>query len=82
VVATDVGSATTSTGGTAAVNLIYPKDHAMWVAVALTATATVQGTQNSTTATFFLPILATDIDNPKIDPPGQTSPYGLSTTCY
>ena len=82
VAATDVGSATTSTGGTAAVNIIYPKDHALWVAVALTATATVQGTQNSTTSTFFLPILSTDIGNPKVTPPGQISPYGESLTCY
>jgi Bacterial Ig-like domain (group 1) len=82
VVATDVGFATTTAGGTAAVNLIYPKDHALWVAVALTATATVQSTQNSTTSTFFLPILSTDISDPKIAPPGQLSPYGLSATCY
>jgi hypothetical protein len=82
VAATDVGSGVTSTGGTAPVNIIYPKDHAMWVAVALTATATVQGTQNSTTSTFFLPILATDIDNPKVNPPGVISPYGQSPTCY
>jgi adhesin/invasin len=82
VAATDVGSAVTGTGGTAAVNIIYPRDHAMWVAVALTATATVEGTQNSTTATFFLPILAADIGNPKVDPPGIISPYGESLTCY
>jgi hypothetical protein len=82
VAATDVGSGVTSTGGTAAVNIIYPKDHAMWVAVALTATATVQGTQNSTTSTFFLPVLASDIDNPKVNPPGLISPYGQSPTCY
>jgi adhesin/invasin len=82
VAATDVGSAVTTIGGTAPVNIIYPKDHAMWVAVALSATATVQGTQNSTTATFFLPILAADIDDPKVSPPGAISPYGLSLTCY
>ncbi len=76
VAATDVGFATTSTGGTAAVNIIYPKDHAFWVAVALTATATVQGTQNSTTATFFLPILSRDISDPTVVPPGQTSLMG------
>ena len=43
-------SATTGADGSAAVTLIYPKDHARWVAVQLTATATVNGTQNSTTA--------------------------------
>ena len=51
---------TTPRRGTANVNLIYPKDHAYWVQVALTATATVAGTQNSTTATFWLPGAAAD----------------------
>lgn len=82
IAATDVSSATTSTGGTASVNLIYPKDHAFWVQVALTATATVQGSQNSTTATFWLPGLAADYASQTIMPPGQISPYGQNSTCY
>jgi hypothetical protein len=82
VAATDVSSAATSTGGTAQVNLIYPKDHAFWVQVALTATATVQGTQNSTTATFWLPGLAADYTNQAVEPPGKISPYGENLTCY
>jgi hypothetical protein len=82
VASTDVSSAVTSTTGTASVNLIYPKDHATWVQVALTATATVQGTQNSTTATFWLPGLSTDYTNESIPPPGIISPYGQNATCY
>jgi adhesin/invasin len=82
VVTTDVSSAVTGTGGTASVNLIYPKDHAYWVQVALTATATVAGTQNSTTAQFILPGLSTDYTSQTVAPPGQVSPYGQSTTCY
>jgi hypothetical protein len=82
VATTDVSSAVTGTGGTANVNLIYPKDHAYWVSVALTATATVSGTQNSTTATFILPGLSADYSNQAVAPPGQISPYGENTTCY
>lgn len=82
VVATDVGFATTGVGGTAAVNLIYPKDHAFWVAVALTATATVASTQSSTTASFVLAGVATDYSNANTSPPGQVSPYGTATSCY
>jgi Bacterial Ig-like domain (group 1) len=82
VATTDVSSAVTSTGGSAMVNLIYPKDHSFWVGVALTATATVSGTQNSTTATFLLPGLATDYTTQTIEPPGQYSPYGTAATCY
>ncbi len=82
VVTTDVSSAVTGTGGSANVNLIYPKDHAYWVQVALTATATVAGTQNSTTAEFILPGLAADYNNQAVSPPGAISPYGESNSCY
>jgi len=82
VVSTDAGQATTGNGGTATVNLIYPKDHAYWVEVALTATATVSGTQNSTTANFILLGLAADYTTQTINPPGQISPYGEGTSCY
>jgi hypothetical protein len=82
VASTDVSSAVTTTGGTATVNLIYPKDHAYWVQVALSATATVSGTQNSTTATFILPGAAADYSNQAQSPPGQYSPYGQNGTCY
>lgn len=81
VAATDVSSATTANGGTAAVNLIYPKDHAYWAAVRLTATATVNGTQSSTSQDFWLPGLSTDFTTQTIEPPGQYSPYGQGTTC-
>jgi Bacterial Ig-like domain (group 1) len=74
-------SATTGSDGSAAVTLIYPKDHARWVAVELTATATVNGTQNSATATYWLPILSTDITDITVSPPGVNSPYGQATTC-
>ncbi|HTC53462.1 MAG TPA: Ig-like domain-containing protein [Steroidobacteraceae bacterium] len=82
VASTDVSSILTSSVGSGQVNLIYPKDHANWVQVALTATATVSGTQNSTTATFILPGAAADYSNQAQSPPGQFSPYGQNSTCY
>lgn len=81
VASTDVTSGTTTTGGTAAVNVIYPKDHAYWVAIRLTATATVQGTQSSTSADFWLPGVSTDFNSETVAPPGETSPYGIANTC-
>ncbi len=82
VASTDVGAADTISNGTAPVNVIYPKDHAFWVIASLTATATVSGTQSSTTAIFTLPGALTDYATQTIAPPGQFSPYGSSTTCY
>jgi hypothetical protein len=81
VASTDVSSATTANGGTASVNLIYPKDHSQWVAVKLTATATVAGSQSGSSASFWLPVLAADIDSSTVEPPGLDSPYGLAATC-
>ncbi len=72
---------TTTTGGYATVNITYPKDHAYWVALKLTATATVAGSQNSTSAIFWLPGLTTDFTTQAVDPPGVISPYGTYATC-
>jgi adhesin/invasin len=74
-------SSTTGTDGTAGVSILYPQDHAAWVAVELTASATVQGTQSSTSTKFWLPMLAADISTATIAPPGQISPYGVKNTC-
>ena len=81
VVSTDVGSAVTANGGTAAVNLIYPKDHSWWVAVKLTATAIVSGNQSSASTSFILTGAAADFNSQSVPPPGPSSPYGIATTC-
>jgi hypothetical protein len=78
---TVVTAATTLTDGTvvngaASLNVTYPQDHALWVQSVLTATATVAGTENRTTSTFWLPILAADLTAVTVDPPGFLSPYG------
>ena len=74
-------AATTLTGGTtingaASLTVTYPQDHADWVQSELTATATVAGTETTTTSTFWLPMLATDLTTITVDPPGIVSPYG------
>lgn len=74
-------SSTTGADGTAGVSILYPQDHAAWVAVELTASATVQGTQSSTMTKFWLPMLAADIASATVSPPGQVSPYGVAATC-
>jgi hypothetical protein len=81
VAAASPGSVTTDSTGSASVNVTYPEDHAAWVQVVLTATAAVAGTQTSTSATFWLPMLATYITSTTQSPPGQVSPYGVSASC-
>ena len=75
------GSVTTDSSGTAEFNVIYPEDHALWVRVTLTATATVNGTQSSSNSIFILPMLATYLTTTTSSPPGFTSPYGTATSC-
>jgi hypothetical protein len=72
---TTLADGTTINGG-ATLTVTYPQDHADWIQSELTATATVAGTQNITTSTFWLPMLAADLTQPTIEPPGLISPYG------
>jgi hypothetical protein len=75
------GSSTTTVNGSAALTVTYPEDHANWVQVVLTASATVSGTETSTTSTFWLPILASYLTTVTSSPPGFDSPYGTATMC-
>ncbi|HEX4023744.1 MAG TPA: Ig-like domain-containing protein [Steroidobacteraceae bacterium] len=81
VATTSPGSVTTDSTGSAEFTVIYPEDHALWVRVTLTATATVAGTQNSASSIFVLPILASYITTTTSSPPGYVSPYGTVADC-
>jgi hypothetical protein len=80
IAAVSVGSLVTDSTGSGEFSVIYPEDHAAWVQVVLTATATVSGTQGSASATFWLPQLSTYVGDVTTQIPGQTSPYGAGTT--
>ncbi|MGH8219190.1 MAG: beta strand repeat-containing protein [Steroidobacteraceae bacterium] len=75
------GKITTDSTGSGQVTVVYPQDHALWVQVVLTASASVNGTQSSTSSTFWLPMLASDLTSQTVDPPGITSPYGIANSC-
>jgi len=81
VAATSSGTITTANNGTANFTVTYPENDALWVQVRLTATATVQGTQSSTSSVFWLPILAKYVLDTTSDPPGNPSPFGVATDC-
>ncbi len=72
------GNPAGTTTGTATFTITYPEDHALWVQVTLTATASVAGTESSTSTTFVLPELASYLTpNTGATPPGYVSPYGV-----
>jgi hypothetical protein len=80
VAAVSVGSLVTDSTGSGEFSVIYPEDHAAWVQVVLTATATVSGTQGSASATFWLPQLSTYVSDVSTQIPGEVSPYGAGAT--
>ncbi len=52
-----------------------------WVEVRLKARAVVAGTESLSSATFFLPGIASDFNSRDNVPPGQLSPFGTEIGC-
>ncbi|MES0874616.1 Ig-like domain-containing protein [Sinimarinibacterium sp. HSW-8] len=77
--------------GTANFDIVYPQTHGNWVQMRLRAQATVAGTQSLAIADFVLPVLADDVNDLEVSPPGVVrqlgsgsvvaSPYGLASNC-
>jgi len=83
VVAQSSGSGTfvTDAAGFGIVDVIYPQDHARWVAVTLEAKTSVQGTEFASASSFTLTINGDDVDDENESPPGAISPFGQSGSC-
>jgi len=73
-------SATTDVNGQAVVSLLYARDHANWIDVALTIRGQVSGTEALYTTTTRLPYLGTDFGTAGTPPPGRYSPYGIDVS--
>jgi Bacterial Ig-like domain (group 1) len=79
-IATVPTTVNTNATGFAFFDVVYAREFT-WVEVQLEARATVAGSEASSTATFFLPGVASDFDDCDVSPPGQESPYGQAITC-
>ncbi|TSJ91500.1 Ig-like domain-containing protein [Chitinimonas sp. BJB300] len=75
------GTVTTNESGFALFKISYPKNHAGWVKVRVTARATVNGSESSSSELFLLTIAASDVGDLKVSPPGATSPFGVAAVC-
>jgi hypothetical protein len=75
------GTFTTDAAGFGIIDVIYPQDHARWVAVTLEAQTSVQGTEFASASSFILTINGEDVDDENESPPGVISPYGQSGSC-
>ena len=72
-------SGKTDAMGIATVTLRYPRDRGAWVKVELTVTGTVAGTESLARNAFWLPVIAKDLTDKSISPPGRISPYGMQS---
>ena len=79
--ATVTGSGQTDDSGRIVVEVIYPKNTALWSKQVITATTQVVGTEFVETTEFILPVAADDVDDISISPPNTLSPYGLGNRC-
>ena len=71
----------TDASGIAEATITYPKNYATWTELTLEGRSGVAGNDPPTTATFFLPGLASDYSDLTVAPPGAISPFGQSATC-
>lgn len=77
------GVATTDSAGSAALRVRYLRDRSAWVQVRLSVSATVvAGTEGFGSVDFWLPMRAEDVSNATVAPPGATSPFGESDSCF
>jgi hypothetical protein len=69
----------TGDNGTAALQLQYPREFALWVDVLVEVRIQVAGSEGVASAQFWLPIAANDINSTSVAPPGQFSPLPYPT---
>jgi len=80
-VASVPGTVTTDEAGFATFYITYAKDFAIWTQVILRAATQVAGSEGSDEVEFVLPVLAADLGNKDVSPPGQPSPFGEVGLC-
>ena len=75
------GTVVTNEDGIANFDITYAKNFGTWVQVKLTATAQVAGSEGSDAKEFWLSVLAADVANKDVLPPGYVSPFGDVLDC-
>jgi hypothetical protein len=81
VVVTATGSKTDS-NGEAPLAVRYEREYGGWVEVRLRVTiTTVAGTEGVDERSFVLPVLAADLTDANVAPPGTPSPFGAVSDC-
>lgn len=71
----------TNSQGRARVCVFYPQNYAQWVEAAITAKASVSGSEFSRSTVFVLDVASDDVDEQSISPPNLISPFGTDLDC-
>ncbi len=72
----------TDSSGFAFVDVDYPRWYGNWTDVRMRVTiTTIAGTEGTDERFFTLPVLASDLANEQVSPPGQPSPVGYASEC-
>lgn len=71
----------TDVSGFLLVSVFYPQEYAYYLDVALSASATVQGTEYVRTSSFMVPGTASDFSSTQNGAPGSVSPFGMAGSC-
>lgn len=75
-------SFTTGSDGRLIFKVVYPKNHALWRLMRLTARASVSGTEWQSVSEFVLPILVSDVTDKTVSPPNVNPvPFGSASDC-
>jgi hypothetical protein len=74
-------TATTDATGYATASITYNKNYAYWVQLVLEARTMVTGNDPPALVTVLLPGVAADYTDINIAPPGESSPFGVGSSC-
>ncbi|MDI1301449.1 MAG: hypothetical protein PSX71_06060 [bacterium] len=73
---------TTNDSGFASFSVLYGKNVARWLYVNLRVTAQVNGTESKAELKYVLPVLASDVSDETVSPPGGVqSQFGIAAVC-
>jgi hypothetical protein len=77
-----VTATNTDSTGRSIVSVVYARDYCHWTNVKLEAWTGTSGSTASAASIFDLPCSGEDMSKESAAPPGQPSPFGISTSCF
>ena len=80
-IAAITATAKTDANGVGTLTVTYAQQFATWAIIRVNVQVLVSGTEGTASTTLILPGARDDYTTQTVNPPGQQSPFGTSTTC-